>query len=675
MPRKKPIPKIYKIVDFEDLKTIISKSFLETEDLVNLLGNKYSNFTVGFIKSRFKRFLESKDTSSASDVEMKVLEWYYNEQNKLNKTNIRTSRFANINDLTKMNAKDLENYVNIFGNPIKWAESVLMDPNDPKVPFKLRAWQKEVIYAMELYDKVSLRIGRRCGKSVALVVFALWKAMTHFGEKIILVTPYESQIRILWDFMSNMIVDSSIVNSSIDTFRRRAPYEIKFKNGSVIKGFTTAERSTKGSTLRGADANTMIIDEADFISDKTLGVILAIISGSKHMKLIISSTPSGKRKFFYKTQTVPKLGFWVKHLTVYEGNPNWNKEREAYFRGLYASQPWVYEREFEALFGEEVEGVIPNYAIKQSLSNYLYSSLGKDKNMAYIIGVDWNSEINGDRIIVLGYNKKRDNFKVIRHIKISMEQFIHNHSIKKIIELNQEFNPEWIYVDKGYGHTAIEDLIILSKKYNNDIRRKLIAVDFSKPVDIWSQGDRRVVKKYPKPLMIDFFVRLLISRKIFMSYKEEEIGRLGQEMRELKIKKGYHTASIPVYEDVNCHSLTALMLAVYGFMMQYSVYSLNMKSRGINPFKEFKVKGLEKIGEKALERAAIKEDNEKRSMPIIRNKQSSKIAQITRQNNMEYRYNSEPGEQIEQLKHISFKRRSSLFKKRNLRVKHIRRHI
>jgi len=590
----------------EDRKIIFENAFLPIEDLKKLLKNgPYPDNLISWFATRIRRILSNdvtqKERNTYGRIESDLLLDFLKEDNNLLNViqkggNIRDVKYAS-GSIDNIDKDYLKAYVNILNDPVKWAETILTDPDSVKEPLKLRAWQKEVIYAMKVHDKVSLRIARRCGKSVAIAVFALWYCATQNNKKVVLLAPYESQVRVLWDIIFRLVSNSPLIKSSMMVFRKRNPFEISFRNGSYIKGFTTAERSTKGATLRGSDAELMIIDEADFISSETLGTILAIISGSKDMKLIVSSTPSGKRSFFYDTQTKPELGFWTKHLTVYEANPNWTIERERFYKRLYAATPWVYEREYEAEFGDEVEGVFSHDDINASLYRYKYEDMVYDKDNLYFMGVDWNTPKVGDRIVVLEYMKNKNIFRVVYHKIIQGNSFVQDKTIEEILRLNEKFPCEYIYVDYGYGHTAIEDLKNLAKKRNIvDFEKKVVAIEFGRLVEIWDYAARKAVKKVIKPLMVEMFSRLLSMRKFRMSSSEDNIGLLAYEMRNLRVKKT-GPLNIPIYEDENCHSIYALMLSFFAYIMNHSVYSLKVKDRGINVFNDIRVVNILKKGQ------------------------------------------------------------------------------
>jgi len=666
------IPVLYSSFNIEELRFIIKNLHMPPEEISEHLRGRHKISTIKSIVKRLNEFLMTGDYTNAYDIEVELLSWYLDdntiakERTDINDKNLSSIRFVDKKIFKGLTKRDIEKYYKIFSNPVRWAEHILRDPKNPNKPLRLRPWQKEVLMAMKLNDKVSLRIARRCGKSVTLAVFSLWKASTTEAVNIVLITPYESQVRVLWEMIGNMIHDSDIISSSITVFRRRSPYEIKFKNGSTIRGFTTAERSTKGTTVRGADADIMILDEVDYMSDETLGAILALTSGAEQMQLIVSSTPSGKRGFFYDTQTKPELGFWVKHLTVHEANPNWSRERDLFYRKLHAKNPWIYEREYLASFSDEVEGVFSHKFIDAAIKKYSYRDIIPKKESIYIIGIDWNTPQNGDRIVVLERDNKKKKFRVVAHEIVMEERYKNQESMKRIIALYDKFRPKYIYVDKGYGDVAVEDLMLLSKQRGMDLHKKLVIIDFSKPVEIWSPTRKILVKKHPKPLMVDFLARVLAENILEIPEEENEIGRIVDELREFKRKKS--TSHIPVFEDENCHSVTALMLAVYGYMDNFSIFSPRHRTGMVNPFKTLRFRYIDSDSE------VDREINTAESSTLIPGveKRGPMMKDIVEEEGIyDYEYRIDPGPDSKKRNYDSFdeilhdKHKNNIFRKRN----------
>lgn len=73
------------------------------------------------------------------------------------------------------------------------------------------------------------------------------------------------------------------------------------------------------------------MSEADFDS------IMMIAGERSDIRIIMSSTPTGRRSKFYYSCTNPKMGF-IEHFHPSTHNPNWNLSMEAEFRAMLSEQ-------------------------------------------------------------------------------------------------------------------------------------------------------------------------------------------------------------------------------------------------------------------------------------------------------------------------------------------------
>jgi hypothetical protein len=99
--------------------------------------------------------------------------------------------------------------------------------------------------------------------SESMVVEALWRTNTNRNFVHMFVTPYENQIRLLFDRMKELINNSPLLKPHM-TRCVNHPYRIEFDNGSKIIGFTTgASSGSGGASLRGQRCDWISLDEMD----------------------------------------------------------------------------------------------------------------------------------------------------------------------------------------------------------------------------------------------------------------------------------------------------------------------------------------------------------------------------------------------------------------------------
>ena len=135
----------------------------------------------------------------------------------------------------------------ILSDPVFFAELYLRSPSNPKEALILRPYQKGIL--RDNHQRRVLRMGRRTGKSVSLAVEAIWKAFTNAHREVLLVAGYDSQVGTLFNLINRMVKDSDEVKKSISNTRMR-PYEIHFKNGSIIMGYV-GNNSVRGKCIPG----------------------------------------------------------------------------------------------------------------------------------------------------------------------------------------------------------------------------------------------------------------------------------------------------------------------------------------------------------------------------------------------------------------------------------------
>lgn len=143
-----------------------------------------------------------------------------------------------------------------MADPVLWAKAFVIsnDAIAKKVgPWKARDYQEEMLRDKSLYKVY--RCGRRIGKSETMIIEGLHKAYTHEGFRILYVTPYETQVNLVFMRMRELVQSSPLLKIEV-TKMKNSPYTIEFRNGSVIMGFTTGASSGSGAaSVRGQRAD------------------------------------------------------------------------------------------------------------------------------------------------------------------------------------------------------------------------------------------------------------------------------------------------------------------------------------------------------------------------------------------------------------------------------------
>lgn len=425
----------------------------------------------------------------------------------------------------------------------------------------------------------AFRIGRRAGKTECLVISILYNMFVKpgipegEGFKSIVIAPYQEQIDGIFKRIDQLINLNISTSNAVSRYVKSPSYRLELHNSSMVKGLTAGTKSGgNAASVRGSDANQLVFDETDYLSQADINAALAVTIDHPDATVWMSSTPSGARSKFYENCNSRLYKEFHFPSSV---NPMWNKETEAFFReGLTEI---AYEHEIEAAWGEQEEGVFQNVYIEAAQSDFEYKGMPRDLNWRYTLGVDWNDVKIGTSIAVLGFNPAVQRFYLVDKQKVSRDGWNQTAACRKIIELNQFWRPEWIYVDQGHGSTQIEMLRLLgweSLKRNGaghpDSRLKDIVkgYSFGSTVEIFDLVTKQPIKKPAKPFLVENTVRKF-EHGVFSYPKSDDL--LTKQLNGY-IVDHTTTSGVPVYkasdETVGDHDLDALMLAFVAFTLE-----------------------------------------------------------------------------------------------------------
>lgn len=72
-----------------------------------------------------------------------------------------------------------------------------------------------------------------------------------------------------------------------------------------------------------------------------------------------------------------------------------------------------------------------------------------------VTNCDWDKFSSGSSIIVLDYDIKMKKFIVMKRIEVPRGEYTLDNAVKKTIEVNDIYNPRWIFIDRGYGKNSL----------------------------------------------------------------------------------------------------------------------------------------------------------------------------------------------------------------------------
>lgn len=147
----------------------------------------------------------------------------------------------------KMSSIEAQKMKEIMNDPVKWAQvfvTIFDNVKKEYTPWCARWYQGEMLRDRSI--KKVARCGRRTGKTETMCIEMLWKAFTKPHHRILVVTPYETQVRLIFTRLTELLTESPMLKKEVKR-QTKNPYWIEFKNGAIILGFTTGASSGSGA--------------------------------------------------------------------------------------------------------------------------------------------------------------------------------------------------------------------------------------------------------------------------------------------------------------------------------------------------------------------------------------------------------------------------------------------
>jgi len=486
-------------------------------------------------------------------------------------------------------------------DPVKWARDFL--------GIELREHQK--VDAMCTAKHTVRRWGRRSGKTYSecqkVLRFALTTQISEGhdakgkeikrGPVVLVVSPYLAQITLIFDMIRKMVKRNPDIHIQRDI---KTPYHyLKFADtedceGAVIMGFTAGSSSgAEGGTVRGQGADMMLVDEADDMPEADLlDAVEPIQITTPNVMMMASSTPKGKREWFWKVCTEsPHYKETYFPATVLD---HWDEVKDEVERKGVTGVHFL--QEYMAQFAIQIEGVYQANYVTDAEVDYEYGQSHKilwnqetfgvdapESGWTYSIGVDWNTNA-GVELVIVGLPPNNIEFWVVDAVNIPKHEYQQHIAMEKLIELNRYWNPSFIYVDRGYGGTQLEHLQIFSDRArmrepgSADAKLKdiLTAYDFGKKIAYRNPATGLQEETQAKPFLIENSIRQFEQGRIRFS-KHDHI--LHQQLHNYIIA-GVSPQGVPRYgmndKKIGDHRLDALNLALIGYILEMSEWATDV---------------------------------------------------------------------------------------------------
>lgn len=430
-------------------------------------------------------------------------------------------------------------------------------------------------------------------KTETMCVEALFNANTNQNFVFMFVAPYENQIRLIFRRLNELIDSSPLIKKNLIR-RTKNPFVIEFATGpnsiSSIVGFTTgASSGTGGAGIRGQRADMIALDEMDYLGETDFENISMLCSERQDIRMVVSSTPTGRRSDFYNVCTNKALGF-AEHHHPSQHNPNYTDEMDAENRATLTELGYIHE--VLADFGPQDTGVFnknkidiacrtDNYAYEELSINQLgnlkrrelpmpdmYLPIGGKfkRNTFRCMGIDWDKYGASSSIIILDFDVIIRKFRVIRRIEVPKSEYTYDNAVNLIVELNDIYSPSWIYVDRGAGEYQIERLhIIGEERPYTGLKNKVKGFSFKEKLEIPDAVKRTTSQEPMKPFMVNQLAIAFERENILLSPYDEILQKQLIDYEVVRISQ----FGEPVFSNKNEHFIDALGLAYLAFVLEF----------------------------------------------------------------------------------------------------------
>ncbi|MGZ4846415.1 MAG: terminase large subunit domain-containing protein [Halobacteriota archaeon] len=238
------------------------------------------------------------------------------------------------------------NEVSLALNPIKFAQSLSIDP-DP--------WQRDLLLSDE--RRIILNCCRQSGKTLSVAILALHHALNNPGALVLVLSPSLRQSGELFKKILGFYKDlGKPIPSNVET-----ALALQLINRSRIVSLPGKEQTIRGFS----GVSLLVIDEAAQVADDlyySVRPMLAVSDG----RIILLSTPRGKRGFFFREWTESEM--WKKIKVTAQECPRISAE--FLLEELEALGDYWYEQEYCCVFGENETSLFSWDVIQRALLDF-----------------------------------------------------------------------------------------------------------------------------------------------------------------------------------------------------------------------------------------------------------------------------------------------------------------
>ena len=311
-------------------------------------------------------------------------------------------------------------------------------------------YQEEIM--LNQSDRRLAVTSRQIGKSTLGQWLAIWWAVTRPNSQVLIISRSQDQSSEFLRDIKGMLLGSPLAN---DIGNLKSMTKLSLKNNSIIEAMPCS-----ASSLVGRSPDLIILDEASrYESDEVYTEGVRPMLMHKHGKLLIISTPKGKRGFFWNLynewqKSEAKAKVWHIPILRQDGTivcPAFR--RKDVDREKREMNDNKFRQEYMGEFIDDTNAFFPYELILPCIKPYKFEHAGNPKK-AYYMGVDWG-QVQDSTVITIVEKSDNDIVKVV-HIK-EFESWNYAQILKYIANLLSRFNISRLLVDTQSGGKAQYD--------------------------------------------------------------------------------------------------------------------------------------------------------------------------------------------------------------------------
>lgn len=303
--------------------------------------------------------------------------------------------------------------------------------------------------------------------SEVAAVQALYYAVMRpsFRQGIVSVTL--DQARLAFDVALSFAQDNPVISRLIAKVRETPFPLIHFVNGSEITVRTSAR---DGIYLRGHKFHRLILDEADYLSERFVNEVARMTLADYNGQLVLISTPRSRRSIVYtelQNGLAGKPGVYAQTGATFE-NPNISHEYIASLKERLTQAAWL--REVEGQYADDDSAVFRWEDIQAAYEDADWRLGEKRDKAAYVIGADLAKSMDWTVITVLDITQKP--YRVVAFDRFQRQPW--PVVVERLRQAHTEYQPVRMLIDAtGVGGAVLDEVRDIAQGFVFTARTKV----------------------------------------------------------------------------------------------------------------------------------------------------------------------------------------------------------